>query len=88
MMVQPFLIVKVYGTISMCEERLQGGLQLMAITVNIAGQVGQIRLAQSKALWPLFETVINSVQSLEDTDTPKKQITVEALRKTRLINLS
>ena len=79
-MVQPFLIVKVYGTISMCEERLQGGLQLMAITVNIAGQVGQIRLAQSKALWPLFETVINSVQSLEDTDTPKKQITVEALR--------
>ena len=42
----------------------------MPITVNIAGQVGQIRLAQSKVLWPLFETVINSIQSLEDTDTP------------------
>lgn len=36
----------------------------MPITVNVAGQVGQIRLPTSKALWPLFETVINSIQSL------------------------
>ena len=52
----------------------------MQMTVNVAGQVGQIRLGQNKALWPLFETVINSIQSLEDTDTEQKQITIEALR--------
>lgn len=52
----------------------------MPITVNIAGQVGQIRLSISKALWPLFETVVNSIQSLEDSDVDDKIITVEALR--------
>lgn len=52
----------------------------MQMTVNVAGQVGQIRLGQNKALWPLFETVINSIQSLEDTDIDQKEITIEALR--------
>lgn len=52
----------------------------MPITVNIARQVGQIRLSMSKALWPLFETVVNLIQSLEDSDTNDKVITVEALR--------
>lgn len=52
----------------------------MQMTVNVAGQVGQIKLGQNKALWPLFETVINSIQSLEDTDTEQKIITIEALR--------
>ena len=52
----------------------------MQMTVNVAGQVGQIKLGQNKALWPLFETVINSIQSLEDTDIEKKEITIEALR--------
>ncbi len=52
----------------------------MPMTVNVAGQVAQIKLGQNKALWPLFETVINSIQSLEDTDTEQKQITIEALR--------
>jgi hypothetical protein len=52
----------------------------MPMTVNVAGQVGQIKLGQNKALWPLFETVINSIQSLEDTNTEQKQITIEALR--------
>ena len=51
-----------------------------AITVNVAGQVGQIRLPTSKALWPLFETVINSIQSLEESDTKKKVIVIDALR--------
>lgn len=50
------------------------------ITVNVAGQVGQIRLPTSKALWPLFETVINSIQSLEESDTKKKVIVIDALR--------
>lgn len=52
----------------------------MPITVNVAGQVGQIRLPTSKALWPLFETVINSIQSLEESDTKKKVIVIDALR--------
>lgn len=54
----------------------------MPITVNVAGQVGQIRLSSAKALWPLFETVVNSIQSLEDTDIPvvEKKIVIDALR--------
>ncbi len=52
----------------------------MPFTISVAGQVGQIKLAQSKALWPLFETVVNSIQSLEDTDEPNKTIIVEAHR--------
>jgi len=52
----------------------------MPFTLSVAGQVGQIKLAQTKALWPLFETVINSIQSLEDTDEFEKSITIEALR--------
>ena len=50
----------------------------MPITVNVAGRVGQIRLPTSKALWPLFETVINSIQSLEESDTKKKVIVIDA----------
>lgn len=57
------------------------GLNLaMPITVNVAGQVGQIKLSPSKALWPLFETVINSIQSLEDSNVVNKQITINAQR--------
>lgn len=52
----------------------------MPIIVNVAGQVGQIKLSLSKALWPLFETVINSIQSLEDSDVAEKEIVIEALR--------
>lgn len=52
----------------------------MKMTVNVTGQVGQIKLGQNMALWPLFETVINSIQSLEDTDIDQKEITIEALR--------
>ena len=46
----------------------------MPITVNVAGQVGQIKLSTAKALWPLFETVINSIQSLEDSKVDKKRL--------------
>jgi len=46
----------------------------MQMTVNVAGQANQIVLGQNKSLWPLFETVINSIQSLEDTDTDNKAI--------------
>lgn len=52
----------------------------MPITVNVAGQVGQIKLSPTKALWPLFETVINSIQSLEDSNVKEKKIIIDALR--------
>ncbi len=39
----------------------------MPFTMNLTGQVNQMRLPKSKALWPLFETIVNSIQSLEDT---------------------
>lgn len=52
----------------------------MPIIVNVAGQVGQIKLSPTKALWPLFETVINSIQSLEDSNVAEKKIVIDALR--------
>lgn len=52
----------------------------MPIIVNVAGQVRQIKLSPNKALWPLFETVINSIQSLEDSNVTQKKIIIEALR--------
>ena len=53
----------------------------MPFTMNIAGQVGQIRLARSKALWPLFETVVNSIQSLEDVEEGEdKTVVIDAIR--------
>lgn len=52
----------------------------MPIIVNVVGQVGQIKLSPTKALWPLFETVINSIQSLEDSDITEKKIVIDALR--------
>lgn len=52
----------------------------MPITLNVAGQVRQIKLPTAKALWPLFETVINSIQSLEDSDITEKKIVIDALR--------
>lgn len=53
----------------------------MPFIMNLTGQVNQMRLPKSKALWPLFETVVNSIQSLEDTDgCTAPQITIRANR--------
>ena len=53
----------------------------MNFTVNLKGQVNQMRLPKSKALWPLFETVVNAIQSLEETkDCVNPCITVIANR--------
>ena len=53
---------------------------MMPLTVNVAGQVKQITLVTSKALWPLFETIINSIQSLEDSNVADKIIQIDAIR--------
>lgn len=52
----------------------------MPFTISVAGQVRQIKLSQSKALWPLFETVVNSIQSLEETKENNKEIIIEAIQ--------
>lgn len=53
----------------------------MQFTMNLAGQVNQMRLPKSKALWPLFETIVNSIQSLEEVENCEiPSITIRAIR--------
>lgn len=53
----------------------------MQFTMNLTGQVNQMRLPKSKALWPLFETIVNSIQSLEDIkECEDSKITIKAIR--------
>ena len=36
--------------------------------LDIRGQLNSMNLPSSKALWPLFETVVNAIQSIEDSE--------------------
>lgn len=48
---------------------------------DIEGQLNNMRLAESKALWPLFETIVNSIQAIDELgDQESKQITIYAKR--------
>ena len=38
---------------------------MSSFVLDIRGQLNNIRLAESKALWPLFEAVVNSIQAIE-----------------------
>lgn len=38
-----------------------------AFTLDIRGQLNSMRLAETKALWPLFEAVVNSIQAIEES---------------------
>ncbi len=40
---------------------------MSAFTLDIKGQLNNIRLSESKALWPLFEAVVNAIQAIEDS---------------------
>lgn len=53
---------------------------------DIQGQLNSMQLASSKALWPLFEAVVNSIQSIEDSPNyGKGKISIFAHReKTRI----
>ena len=35
---------------------------MSAFTLDIKGQLNNMRLSDAKALWPLFEAVVNSIQ--------------------------
>jgi hypothetical protein len=38
-------------------------------TIDLKGRINNTFLPESKSLWPLFEAVVNSIQSLEDSET-------------------
>ena len=53
----------------------------MPFIMNLVGQVNQMRLPKSKALWPLFETIVNSIQSIEEVkNCTEPKITIKAIR--------
>ena len=39
----------------------------MSIKLNLQGQLKSIDLPKYKSLWPLFECIVNSIQSIEDS---------------------
>lgn len=45
-----------------------GGVMMGVFGANVKGQVSSIQLHKNKALWPLFETIVNSIQSIEDSE--------------------
>ncbi len=51
----------------------------MQFSLNMPGQLKQIKLEPQKALYPLFEAVVNSLQSLEDIDVEEKCIVIETI---------
>lgn len=57
-------------------------------TFNIKGLLRDMKLAESKALWPLFEAVVNAIQAIEDSPNRENgKITVFVHREnTRLVS--
>lgn len=54
----------------------------MGFSFDIKGQLNSMRLAESKALWPLFEAVVNSIQAIEDSpNRGSGKIIIHAYRK-------
>lgn len=54
---------------------------MSAFTLDIRGQLNNMRLAESKALWPLFEAVVNSIQAIEDSPNKNQgKIFISAVR--------
>lgn len=52
-----------------------------AFILDIRGQLNNIRLAESKALWPLFEAVVNSIQAIEESPNKNNgKIHISAIR--------
>ena len=57
--------------------------------LDIRGHINSLRLAESKALWPLFEAVVNSIQSIEDSpNRDNGKITIFAQREDQDPNLT
>ena len=54
---------------------------MSAFTLDIKGQLNNMRLSESKSLWPLFDAIVNAIQAIEDSDNANKgQISIFAKR--------
>jgi hypothetical protein len=53
---------------------------MKAFTLDIRGMVNNTKLSDSKYLWPLFEAVVNSIQSIEDAGIDNGVIKILAER--------
>lgn len=52
-----------------------------SFTLDIKGQLNNMRLSENKALWPLFEAVVNAIQAIEDSSNKNVgKITIFAKR--------
>lgn len=52
-----------------------------SFTLDIKGQLNNMRLSEAKALWPLFEAVVNAIQAIEDSNNKEiGKITIFAKR--------
>ena len=60
---------------------MEGRNDMSTFTLDIRGQLNNMRLSDTKALWPLFEAVVNSIHSIEDSANAEKgKISIYAQR--------
>lgn len=56
-------------------------------SIDIKGQLNSMRLSESHALWPLFETVVNAIQAIEGSSNKGVgKIEIIAHRKTDAVS--
>jgi hypothetical protein len=56
--------------------------------INIKGQINTVSLPDYKALWPLFETIVNSIQSIDTPSFPTISVYKPAIGATNVQNAS
>ena len=49
--------------------------------INLEGKIKNTNLPQSKSLLPLFEAIVNSIQSIEDLGISNGEILITIIRK-------
>ena len=58
-----------------------GENSMSSFTLDIKGQLNSMRLSESKALWPLYEAVVNSIQAIEDSKNKENgKISIKIVR--------
>ncbi len=55
-------------------------MEQVQFTTNISGKVRNTRLPKSKALWPLFEVISNSIHAIEEKGNPDGKIDITVIR--------
>lgn len=54
---------------------------MAAFTIDIKGQLNNMKLGVSKTLWPLFETIVNAIHYIEDSpNKDDEKITITVIR--------